>query len=472
MLQFGLRLGNAPQQVVTTTPKPLPVLREIMDSRDTRITRGSTYDNRANLAPTFFGQIVKRFEGTRLGRQELNAELLEEAEGALWSREMIERSQVRFATDELLRESMRRIVVALDPAATSDEGAGEHGIVVVGLGHDGDAYVLEDLSERLSPEKAARKAIAAYDRWQADRIIGETNNGGEWIGHTIAVTAQAMCWEKQRESAEAAYRAVTASRGKQTRAEPVSALYEQGRVHHVGGFPDMEDQLCTWEPLAGQKSPDRLDAMVWGITELMLGGRDVFSADEDFIVKPFEIYDHWSRVFALDVDTLNVSGLWGAWDRESDCLYVYAEVVVPRVRLTLLTEAVRKRGGLSTPGLFDHLGRRRSKAEGMMMTEALMDAQLDIFTVQGDPEAAVSEIASRIATKRLKVFSSCTEWIGQYRTYRRGKDGELLEAADGMMRAMDLLAFPERNFPMPMEGEGDAAQDSWETADRDPHTGY
>jgi hypothetical protein len=234
----------------------------------------------------------------------------------------------------------------------------------------------------------------------------------------------------------------------------------------------MEDQLCTWEPLGGQKSPDRLDAMVWGVTELMLGGRDVFTGDEDFIVKPIEIADHWTRVFALDVDTLNVSGLWGAWDRDSDCLYIHSEVVVPRGRLALLTDAVRKRGGLSTPGLFDHLGRKRSKAEGMMMTEALMDAQLDVFTVRGDPEAAVSAIASRIATKRLKVFSTCTEWIGQYRTYRRGKDGQLVDQADGLMRAMDLLAFPDRNFPVPMEGEADAVREDWLADGRNPLTGY
>ena len=285
MLQFGLRLGAAPQQIITTTPKPIPVLRTIMASPDTIVTRGSTYDNRSNLAPSFFRQVVARYEGTRLGRQELNAEILEEAEGALWARSTIDANRLSFTSEAELRARMKRIVVALDPAATSEEGSAEHGIVVAGLGHDGHGYVLEDVSAQLSPDGAARKAIAAYDRWQADRIIGEVNNGGEWIGHTIATSAQAMHGEGQRRTKEVAYKAIHASRGKQTRAEPISALDEQGRVHHVGSFPDMEDQLCTWEPLSGQRSPDRLDARVWALTELMLGGNEVFTTPEsEFVV--------------------------------------------------------------------------------------------------------------------------------------------------------------------------------------------
>jgi phage terminase large subunit-like protein len=285
MLQFGLRLGDNPQQIITTTPKPIPVLREIMASPDTVVTRGSTYDNRANLAPSFFRQVVTRYEGTRLGRQELNAEILEEAEGALWQRGTIDKHRLAFTNDAELRAKMKRIVVALDPAASSEEGAAEHGIVVDGLGHDGHGYVLEDLSAHLSPDGAARKAIAAYDRWQADRIVGEVNNGGEWIGTTVAATAKAMHSEGLRKSGHVAYTAVHASRGKQTRAEPVSALYEQGLVHHVGAFAELEDQMCTWEPLSGQRSPDRLDANVWGLTELMLGGAEVFATPEaEFVV--------------------------------------------------------------------------------------------------------------------------------------------------------------------------------------------
>jgi phage terminase large subunit-like protein len=285
MLQFGLRLGTMPQQIITTTPKPIAVLREIMASPDTVVTRGSTYDNRSNLAPSFFRQVVARYEGTRLGRQELNAEILEEAEGALWQRSVLDKNRLAFTSDAELRARMKRIVVALDPAASSEEGAAEHGIVVAGLGHDGHGYVLEDLSAQLSPDGAARKAIAAYDRWRADRIVGEVNNGGEWIGHTVTTSAWAMHAEGLRTSNEVAYKAVHASRGKQTRAEPISALYEQGRVHHVGAFPDLEDQQCTWEPLSGQRSPDRLDANVWALTELMLGGNEVFTTPEsEFVI--------------------------------------------------------------------------------------------------------------------------------------------------------------------------------------------
>jgi phage terminase large subunit-like protein len=478
MLQFGLRLGNAPQQVVTTTPKPIPVLREIMDSVDTVITRGSTYDNEFNLAPTFFRQVVKRYEGTRLGRQELNAEILEEAEGALWSRETIEKNRDHLGaklTEEARRiawrTKMKRIVVALDPAITSDEDSAEHGVIVAGLGHDGHGYILEDLSERLSPDKVARKAIAAYDRWQADRIIGEVNNGGEWIGHTIAQTAKAMKAEKQRASNEVAYSTVHASRGKQTRAEPVSALDEQGRVHHVGSFPDLEDQMCTWEPLSGQRSPDRLDARVWAITDLMLGGNDVFdAADSEFVIKPIKVPEHWPRFYALDIDTRNASCLWGARDKESDTLYIIAEFTVGRAELPLMAEAVRKKGS-GIPGLFDNLARKRSKAEGQKLIDALLDLHLDIFTVQGDPEAAVTEIASRIRTKRLKVFATCTQWIAQYRAYRRDRDGELKDESDGLMRALDLLALWGSEVDAPSEERAGAEkEDDWAVSDR--ITGY
>lgn len=472
MLQFGLRLGSAPQQIITTTPKPLPVLKEIIANADTIVTRGSTYDNRSNLAPTFFRQIVKRYEGTRLGRQELNAELLEEAEGALWSREVLEKHRIAFTSPDALRKQMKRIVVALDPAVSSGEESDEHGIVVAGLGHDGHGYVLEDLSERLSPDGMARKAIAAYDRWEADRVIGEVNNGGDWIGHTIAQTAKAMHAEKQRKHPEIAFTAIHASRGKQTRAEPVSALDEQGRVHHVGSFPDMEDQMCTWEPLSGQRSPDRLDARVWGLTDLMLGGADVFGASEtEIVVTPFDLPRHWPRVWALDINGACASALWAAHDRESKALYVYAEVTTVRAELSYVADAVRSRG-LWIPGLFDHLGRKRTKADGLRIVNELVELSLDIFTAPADPEAAVSEITRQLSTKRLKVFSTCTEWLAQYRAYRRNKDGDLVEESDGLMRATDLLALAGREIAASDTAVEAEAMEEWGAQSRDPITGY
>jgi phage terminase large subunit-like protein len=257
MAMLGLRLGADPRAVVTTTPKPIRLLRGLVDSPNTAVTRGTTYENRANLAPAFFDQIITRYRGTRLGRQELEAELLDEAEGALWRRQLIEESRLAPGTAP---PEMRRVVVGLDPAAGAQTNGAETGIVVASLGHDGRGYVLADLSGIMSPDQAARRTVDAWRLWQADRVIGEVNNGGDWIEAVLRAHAPGL-----------PYRAIRASRGKQARAEPVAALYEQGRVRHADIFAKLEDQLCGWAPGAGLPSPDRLDALVWSLTELMLG---------------------------------------------------------------------------------------------------------------------------------------------------------------------------------------------------------
>lgn len=258
MLMFGLRLGDDPRCVVTTTPKPVKLVRELLRDRTTAVTRGSTYDNRANLAPAFIDQIVRKYEGTRLGRQELNAEVLEDVPGALWSRDALEAARVRAAPEHL-----RRVVVAIDPAVTSGEDADETGIVVAGVGQDGHGYVIEDLSCRESPQKWAEIAVTAFARHRADRIVAETNQGGEMVEATIRMVASRV-----------PFTAVHASRGKYVRAEPVAALYEQSRVHHVGSMPMLEDQMCMFTPDFDRKangySPDRVDALVWAMTELMV----------------------------------------------------------------------------------------------------------------------------------------------------------------------------------------------------------
>ena len=218
------------------------------------VTRGSTFDNRANLAPSFFSQIVKRYEGTRLGRQELNAELLDDVQGALWSRDLIEAARVPADTPI----DLQRIVVAIDPAISVGEESDETGIIVAGLGWDDRGYVLEDLSGKYSPTEWATKAIAAYRRWRADRIVAEVNQGGEMVTNTLRVV-----------DPNAPVRTVHAKRGKLIRAEPVSALYEQRRVHHVGSFDELEDQLCTFAP-GVTDSPDRLDAFVYALSDLMV----------------------------------------------------------------------------------------------------------------------------------------------------------------------------------------------------------
>ncbi len=260
MLMMALRLGTNPRVVVTTTPKPVKLVRALLASPDCAVTRGGTRENEGNLAPGFLAAILKQYEGTRLGRQELDAELLEDMPGALWSRDRIERARVE-PWIEGGAPVLRRVVVAIDPAASAGEDADETGIVVAALGQDSHGYVLDDLSGRFSPHDWASRALDAYRAHRADRIVAEVNNGGAMVEATLRVL-----------DAGVSYKPVHASRGKLARAEPVAALYEQGRIHHVGAFPALEDQMCafTGGPLAHLASPDRVDALVWALSELML----------------------------------------------------------------------------------------------------------------------------------------------------------------------------------------------------------
>jgi phage terminase large subunit-like protein len=260
MFMFGLRLGSDPRAMVTTTPRPIPLLRQIVASSTTVVTRGSTYSNRANLAASFLDKIVTRFEGTRLGRQELNGEMLDDVPGALWTRAMID-----IAKAEHRIPDMQRVVVAIDPSGTAgeDDEGDSIGIVVAGKGVDGIAYVLADRTCKLSPAAWAKRAVNAVEEFKADRIIAERNFGGAMVEAVIRAAG-----------ASVPYKEVTASRGKVVRAEPIAALYEQGRVRHVGGMEALEDQMCamTSDGYLGEGSPDRADALVWALTELMLGG--------------------------------------------------------------------------------------------------------------------------------------------------------------------------------------------------------
>ena len=256
MMQFGLRLGKKPRSIITTTPRPLPVIKRLMADPRTHVTRGSTYDNKDNLAKSFLKTIEERFEGTRLGRQEISAEVLDDAPGALWSRTMLDEKRVK--PDDL--PDMQRVVVAIDPAASADdEGNAETGIICCGLGVDGRGYVLDDQSCRLSPLGWARRALATYDLNRGDRIVAEINQGGNMVEQTIRSAREGV-----------PFTGVRASRGKVTRAEPIAALYEQGRISHVGSFPELEDQqvLFTAYGIEGDTTADRVDALVWGFTEL------------------------------------------------------------------------------------------------------------------------------------------------------------------------------------------------------------
>lgn len=257
---FGLRLGISPQVVVTTTPKPTKLVKELLARPDALVTRGSTFDNSDNLAPAALDQLRRRYEGTRLGRQELYAELLEDREGALWTAALIEVYRITAAPPT------RRVVVAIDPAVTSSEGSDETGIVACGLGRDGAGYVLADRSGRYSPEKAMRAAVDLYRELEADRVVVERNNGGDYLPALLrTIDPGVPC------------KTVVATRGKQVRAEPVASLYEQGRIHHVGCFPVLEEQMTGWAP-GDDVSPDRMDALVWAFTELMVDHRPVNTA--------------------------------------------------------------------------------------------------------------------------------------------------------------------------------------------------
>ena len=257
MMMFGLRLGKHPKVFVTTTPKTTKLIRTILDDEKTTISTGSTYDNAANLADTFLDAVRKTYEGTRLGRQELYAEILDEASGALWNRTLLAKCEIE--KDEV--PHLNRIVVSIDPAITANAESDMTGIVVAGIDVNGTAYVLEDHTGRYTPQQWAAKAVQLYKDHMADRIVAERNQGGDMVRHTL-----------HTEDETVPVKLVHASRGKMARAEPVSALYEQDKVRHVRGLNDLEDQMVQWEPLGSIGSPDRLDALVWALTDLSLNG--------------------------------------------------------------------------------------------------------------------------------------------------------------------------------------------------------
>ncbi len=250
--------------MVTTTPKPIALLRELIarTGKDVVVTRATSYANRDNLAPSFFEQIVRQYEGTRLGRQELDAEILDDAPGALWTRAMIDRARAPIKVPDYTR-----VVIAVDPSGArgaDDERADSIGIMVAARGVDGRGYVLSDRSCKLSPGAWGQRAVNAYYEFRADRIVAERNFGGAMVEHVIRMTDEHVSFGE-----------VVASRGKVQRAEPIAALYEQGRVSHVGDLASLEDQLCqmTTNGFLGDGSPDRADALVWALSELLIDAK-------------------------------------------------------------------------------------------------------------------------------------------------------------------------------------------------------
>lgn len=261
-LSFGLRLGDTPQAILTGTPRPTKLLIDIISDPMTIVTRGTTADNAANLSPMFLRRIYRKYHGTRLGRQELNAELLTETKGALWTLDLIEDTRVSIAS----LPPMKFLAIAIDPGVTDPhdtqdtnliDDVAETGIIAVGQGENDHTYVLHDFSDHYSPGEWGARAVTHSHALKANEIIGEQNNGGDLVKFVVQSAAEKL-------GLPFSYRKVWASRGKRTRAEPISARYEQHRQHHAGLFPELEDQMATWVP--GATSPDRMDAMVWGAT--------------------------------------------------------------------------------------------------------------------------------------------------------------------------------------------------------------
>ena len=258
-LMFGLRLGENPQCLITTTPRPIKLVKDLVERDDCIVTRGSTFENKENLAASALQMLEERYGSTNLGRQELYGEIIEDFDGALWNPSLIESARLPESTDIPLQ----KIYVAIDPAVTANANSDETGIVIVGKCYNKQFYVLEDLSGVYSADKWARIAVNSYYEYQADAIIAEVNNGGDLVERLIRTIDRSV-----------PYKAVRATRGKIVRAEPVAALYEQGRVHHIGMFPELESQMCSYTGETNT-SPDRLDALVWGVSSLSASSGEV-----------------------------------------------------------------------------------------------------------------------------------------------------------------------------------------------------
>jgi phage terminase large subunit-like protein len=268
MLMFTLRRGHDPKCIITSTPRGLKLLREIEKDKTTAVTIGSTYENKQNLAAPFLKKIEEKYAGTRLGRQEIDAEILDDNPGALWKRAHIDAKRLTLAEFANMGEVVSRIVVSLDPATTSNASSDENGIVAVGAGwctcngkREMHGFVFEDATEIYTPNETCLKVLDVHRRRAANMVVGETNQGGDWIEALLRANSQ---------TSNLRYKGVHAKDGKRLRADPVAALYEQGRVHHVGTFPKLEDEMTQWDPGQSLESPNRVDALVHGLTELVV----------------------------------------------------------------------------------------------------------------------------------------------------------------------------------------------------------
>lgn len=440
MLQFTMRSGEDPRVFVTTTPRPIPIIKEIKASKSSVVTTGTTMDNAANLSPQFLDEIVTKYAGTRLGRQELNAEILDDMPGALWTREMIDETRVDEAPE------MARIVIAVDPSGTrgeADEEANDIGVVVVGLGMDGQGYVIADLTCNLSPDGWARRVVDAYYAYEADRVIAETNFGGAMVESVIRSADPTVPFGEVR-----------ASRGKVQRAEPIAAMYEQGRVSHVGALTKLEDQMMmmTGAGFAGEGSPDRVDAAVWGLTDLMINTKPVFAtAIPEFRFPPMELPSAWPRAFAMKVEPERTCVLWAAYDRLSDVLWITTEHVRSRVDPAVNVAAIASRGKW-IPGI---VMSDNANLEARRELAAFYAGQgLDVILADRSFDAGIQDANQRISTARLKAFATCQGFFTAYRAYRRDEEGAVI--GGGLMDCLRLLCRPHTITIMKVKPKFDA----------------
>ena len=402
MLQFCLRLGDNPRTLITTTPRPLAILKKILAEPTTITTVGSTFENKSNLAPKFLNRLTANYEGTRTGRQELHAELLDEAEGALWSRELIDSIQI----EEL--PAMKRIVIAIDPAITNTEKSDETGIIAVGLGFDNKGYVLADRSGRYSPADWAKAAIELFHEFGADRIIAEGNQGGDMVRNTLDVI-----------EANLPITIVHASRGKFARAEPVAALYEQGKVHHVRGLEHLEDQLVSWEPLSGKGSPDRLDALVWGFTDLMLQTKnEVLKTDvSDLELKAMAIPEYWPRCYAMDITDDKITVLWAAWNITIGQLVVYADYQKRTPEPALVANIIKARGAWMN-GLYC-----TDKTDPRLEFKPYKSQGMKLRPVKNDFSVGIGNLKQLISQDQIKVSSEAQNSLADLKNLRTDEKG-------------------------------------------------
>lgn len=451
MLQFTMRAGDDPRVFITTTPRPIPVLKEIIADPTTVVTKGSTFDNAGNLAPTFLSKIRARYEGTRLGRQELDAEILDDLPGALWTRDVLDRTRVKEAP------AMRRVVVAIDPSGTggADDDGDSVGIVVAGKGTDGRGYVLADRTCKEGPAGWARAAVDAYNEFQADRIVAEANFGGAMVESTIRAVDPTV-----------SYRAVKASRGKVVRAEPIAALYEQGRVSHVGAMAELEDQMCDFGPegYIGDGSPDRADALVWAMTELEWGGGRVYDMQfEQISTDPFAIPAHWLRSYAISIRGNRTYALWGAVDPTDDTAYIYSEHSMGEDRALAHAAAIKTRGDWLRGVVDPELDGNQAAAKAMLT--AYKGQGLSINMANGSVDAGISQTYEALATGKLRVFSTLTGFANEFRSYARDDADNIIKENDRLMNCLRCWVMSGRKVAR-TRPVSQAQQSTYQPADR------